>query len=622
MRKLLLFSSVIFIGLVFVGRLFYLQIFDTNFEELSRDNAIKAVYDYPERGYIYDRNGTLLVANQPAYDIMIIPKDVKPLDTMQFCKLLKITKEDFIKKYKKARRYSPRIPSVFVAQLSKQDYASLQEKMRKFEGFYIQKRSLRDYQTNVGANVLGYISEVNDHDLKRNAYYQSGELIGRQGVEKSYESALRGVKGVKYLQKDKYNRTIGAYKEGKFDTLPQQGKDIYITIDAALQEYGELLMNSKRGGIVALEPSTGEILALVSAPTYNPALLVGRERSANYAKLDSDTISNPFFDRGLQAQYPPGSPFKTLNALVALQEGVIDPNTTITCHRGHYYARGAFMGCHCNYGARNNMNRGIYESCNTYFSNVYRRAIEKYEDHKKGIDTWKNHIKSFGLGNYLGYDLPIGQPGKVPNSKYYDIVYPRDKGGWKAVTTISNAIGQGEVLATPIQLANFTAAIANRGYFYTPHIIKSIENDTVNRKYTTRKYTTIDSKHFETVVDGMHNVIEKGTAKIAKIKGIEVCGKTGTAENFTTIDGKHTQLTDHSIFVAFAPKENPKIAIAVFVENGYWGGRWAAPIASLMIEKYINGEVDRDYLEQRMLLGSLEEEYAKPLSGEPFEINQ
>ncbi|MFD0863724.1 penicillin-binding protein 2 [Sungkyunkwania multivorans] len=620
MRKLLLYVTVLLIGLIYIGRLSYLQLFDTSARQLSDNNAIKKLYDYPKRGYIYDRNGKLLVANQPAYDIMVIPREVKPLDTTEFCRLLKINKKDFIKRYKKARTYSPWIPSVFLAQLSKEDYASLQEKMRKFDGFYIQKRQLRDYQTEVASNVLGYISEVNEGDLKKYTYYQQGELIGRQGVEKAYEDILRGKKGVKRLQKDKHNRIIGPYKEGRFDTLPVSGKDIRITLDIELQEYGEMLMKNKRGGIVAIEPSTGEILSLVTAPSYDPAILVGRVRSKNFTKLYNDSINIPLFDRGLKAQYAPGSPFKTINALIALEEGVIGTNDKITCFHGHYFAKGQWMGCHCPSGTRNNMNRAVYESCNTYFANVYRRIIDKDEDHKKGLENWKRHVNSFGLGKFLGNDLPVGSKGHVPGEAFYNKWY--GERGWRAVTTVSNAIGQGEVLATPIQLANMTAAIANRGYYYTPHVIKDVEGQTIDPKFTTKNVTTISPENFTPVIQGMHDVVEKGTAKIARIPGIEVCGKTGTAENFTTINGEKTQLTDHSIFVAFAPKENPKIAIAVFIENGYWGSRWAAPIASLMIEKHLTGEVSRGWLEERMLLGSLQEEYAKPLSGEPFEINE
>lgn len=619
MRKLLLSSIIVIIAIVYIGRLSYLQLLDNSNKNPLNDAAIKAVYDYPERGHIYDRNGKLMVANQPSYDVMVIPKDVKKLDTLEFCNLLNISKEDFEKKYHKAKVYSPRLPSVFVSQLSKKEYAILQEKMRKYEGFYIQKRSLRHYMTNVGANLLGYISEVNERDLKKYKYYQSGELIGRQGVEKEYEETLRGQKGVKFIQKDRFNRVIGPYKDGIFDTLPVPGKDIHLTIDNDLQKYGEELMIHKRGGIVAIAPKTGEILSLVSAPTYDPELLVGRKRSKNYTRLYYDSIAKPLYDRGLNAMYPPGSPFKTINALIGLQEGVIDPSTTFTCYHGYRYGRNSFMGCHCVSGTRNDLKRGIQESCNAYFANTYRRIIEKYPTSAEGMNTWEKHVESFGLGDYLGYDLPTGKSGKIPDADYYNKVYGERR--WFATNTLSNAIGQGEVLTTPIQLANLTATIANRGYYYTPHIIKKIENDSVPHKFVEKHQTTIDAKNFEPVVSGMASVYTNGTAKWLQIPEINIAGKTGTAENFAKIEGKRVQLTDHSIFVAFAPVEDPKIAIAVFVENGYWGSRWAGKIASLMIEKYIKGEITRTDMEDYLLEGSLEDEYAKPISGKSFTIN-
>ena len=619
MRKLLLAGLTLIIGILFISRLFQLQVIDTSYQRLSDNNAILEISDYPERGFIYDRNGKLLVANQPAYDVMIIPENVIPFDTLSFCELTGISKEKLIKSLKKARQFSKRLPSVIVNQISKETYATLQEQMWKYEGFFIQKKSLRDYRINFGANVLGYVSEVNNNDLKYDSYYQQGELIGRKGIEKSYENELRGEKGKRFLQKDRFNRIIGEYKNNTFDVEPKVAKNIYLTLDATLQEYGEYLMQNKRGGIVAIEPSTGEILALVSAPSYNPNLLVGRDRSKNYRKLAQDTLAKPLFDRGLQALYPPGSPFKTLNALIALQEGVITPETQFKCNKGHFYARGAFMECHCRRGSRNDLLKGIYQSCNTYFANTYKKIINKYETPDKGVNQWNSHLKSFGLGNYLGYDLSVGKRGFIPNASYYNSWYK--EGGWKAPTIISNAIGQGEVLTTPIQLANFTAAIANRGYYYTPHFLRSVSGDSIQQKFL-RKNTSIDPEHFEVVIDGMHKVIERGTAKIARIKGIEVCGKTGTVENFTKIDGVRTQLTDHSVFIAFAPKEDPKIAIAVFIENGYWGGRWAAPIASLMLEQFINKEVKRSWLEKRMVEGSLASEYDKPYSGKPFTINE
>ncbi|MBO0330483.1 peptidoglycan D,D-transpeptidase FtsI family protein [[Muricauda] lutisoli] len=619
MKKLLLSSVVVLIGFTFIGRLSYLQLFRFSPDQILDDPAIKKVYDYPERGYIYDRDGKLLVGNQPAYDVMVIPREVKPLDTLEFCSLLGIDKPEFLTKMEKARRYSPRLPSVLVPQLSKEDYAKLQEKMRHFTGFYIQKRSLRYYNTQSAANVLGYISEVNEWDLKNNPYYVAGELKGRTGIEQQYEEILRGQKGVKHIQKDRFNRDIGPYKGGKLDTLPQQGKEIHITIDKTLQEYGEKLMHGKRGGIVAIEPKTGEILTMISGPTYDPALLVGRQRSKNYSKLHYDTISKPTWDRSILAQPSPGSPFKTLNALVGLQEGVIDTNTKFRCYHG-FYVGNTLRGCHCGGGVRD-LNSGIYQSCNAYFAGVFRRIFDKYETTDEGMDIWEKHMKSFGLGDYLGTDLPTGAPGRIPDVAYYDKWY--GDGRWAASTIISNAIGQGEIAATPLQLANMTAAIANRGYFYTPHVIKSIgSNGEIDPKYTEARYTTIDRKYFEPVIEGMTNVYNYGTARWVKIPGIEIAGKTGTVENYIRVDGERMQLTDHSVFVAFAPVENPQIALAVYIENGYYGSRYAGHIASLLIEKYIKGEITRKDLEKRMLEKTLEHEYAKPYSGEPFEINE
>ncbi|PCE65863.1 peptidoglycan D,D-transpeptidase FtsI family protein [Sediminicola luteus] len=618
MKKILLSSIIVLVGFVFIGRLSYLQLIRFSPEVLD-DTAVKKIFDYPERGYIYDRNGALLVANQPAYDVMVIPREVKPLDTLEFCKLLDIDKATFVKTMQKARRYSPRLPSVLVPQLSREDYATLQEKMRKYDGFYIQKRSLRLYDTPSAAHVLGYISEVNNADLKRNRFYVAGELIGKTGVEKSYEDVLRGRKGVKHIQKDRFNRDIGPFKDGSYDTLPEHGKSIRITLDKELQEYGERLMVGKRGGIVALEPSSGEILTLISGPTYDPALLVGRLKSPNYTKLHNDSISRPTYNRALLSEQPPGSPFKSLNALVALQEGVMTPDTRFTCYNGFYVGK-TKRGCHCG-GGRRDMVSGIEQSCNAYFAGTFRKIYDKFPTTDAGQEAWEKHIKSFGLGNYLGYDLPTGRPGHIPGSKFYDRWY--GDGRWASSTIISNSIGQGEVLATPIQLANITAAIANRGFFHTPHIIKQIDGKDIDiPDYTIPKYTTIDREHFGPVVEGMANVYRRGTAKWIQIPGIDIAGKTGTAENFTRIDGVKTQLTDHSVFVAFAPVENPKIALAVYIENGYYGARYAGHIASLLIEKYIKGEVSRKDLEKKMLTKTLEHEYAKPFSGQPFEINE
>jgi penicillin-binding protein 2 len=608
MRKKLLPILMILGTVVLLLRIFYLQIIDDTSKLKSENNAIKIKYDYPERGYIFDRKGKLLVANQPSYDIMVIPREVKNIDTTEFCLLLDIDKALFEKKIAKATKYSPRLPSVFLAQLNKNEFAAFQEKIRSYSGFYFQKRALRDYQVDCGANIFGFITQVNEKLIKENSYYNSGDLIGKQGVEESYELILRGRKGVKYFQKDKFNREIGSYKEGKFDTISEQGSDITLTIDAKIQKYGEQLMVNKRGGIVAIEPKTGEILALVTAPSYDPAILVGRQRSKNYTMLYRDSIAKPLYDRGLLAEYPPGSPFKIMVGLTALQEQVIDEKTSFVCRHGISYGRGKFMKCHADSGIRQ-LNNGIYRSCNAYFANTFMRTIKKYKSPAYGVDVWSDHIKSFGLGQFMGYDLPTGRKGNIPNSKTYKKMYPN--GGWGSTTIISNAIGQGEVLMTPIQLASMMATVANEGYYFTPHIIKSIKGQKIDEKFTTKHTATIDKKYFKPIIQGLYDVYNRGTAYALKVDGIPICGKTGTAENYARINGRRTKLQDHSIFVAFAPKDNPKIAIAVFVENGGFGASIAGPIASLMIEKYLRKKITRTDLETHILNKSLQNQYAR-----------
>lgn len=606
MRKTVLPAVIIITAVILVARIFYLQVIDETLKLKSENNAIKKVFDFPERGYIYDRNGMLLVANQPSYDIMVVPREIKEIDTLEFCNLLHITKEDFIKKLEKAKIYSPRLPSVFLSQLNKAEYAAFQEKERKFEGFYTQKRALRDYQVHDGANIFGFITQVNEAIIEKSPYYNPGDLIGKQGVEQEYEEVLRGVKGVKYLLRDKHNKIIGPYKNGEFDTISQQGKDLTLTIDHELQKYGTELMINKRGGIVAIEPKTGEILALVSAPTFDPGLLVGRQRSRNYTALYNDSIAKPLYDRGLQATYPPGSPFKIVTGLIGLQEEVIDENTTFYCNGGANFGR--FMKCHCGLHSLQ-MNNGTYKSCNSYFGNTYKRTIEKYKDSYYSVDNWANHVRSFGLGQYLGTDMPIGAKGLVPTSKMYKKWY--NGAPIRSSYIISNSIGQGEVLTSPIQLANMMAVVANQGYYYTPHIVKKIKGQTLDKKFTTKHYSTIDKQYFPPMIQGLADVYNIGTASGLRVEGLQICGKTGTAENKIRVAGKTYQLKDHSIFVAFAPKENPTIAIAVFIENGYWGSRWAGPIATLMVEKYVNGVITRKDLEERMLNGSLASEYEK-----------
>ncbi|WP_299060087.1 penicillin-binding protein 2 [uncultured Polaribacter sp.] len=621
-KGFLLYLLITLVGLVFIGRLFQLQILRSDSYDPIHNSAVKIKYDYPERGYVYDRNGKLLVANQLSYDVMVQPNQVKPLDTLEFCSLLKINKKDFLRRYKKAENYASYLPSVFLKQLAKGDYAFLQEKLHKYNGFFIQKRIIREYPINAAANVLGYIGEVNDALAKKNNYYQPGELIGKDGIERQYEEYLRGKKGKKYLQRNNLNKVTGSYLNGKLDTLPKNGMDLTLTLDIELQRYAQKLMSGKRGGIVAIEPLTGEILALVTAPTYDPNMLVGRKRSKNSTLLFNDKISKPSYDRGLLAVYPPGSPFKMMNALIGLQENVINEQTSFKCYHGFKYGKrkNEFMGCHCGIVGRPiKLKTAIARSCNSYFSNTYKRIVEKNNNPSEGLDNWQKHVFSFGLGNYLGYDLPAGQKGLIPNGKYYDSRY---RYSWNGSTNISNAIGQGEVLTTPIQLANFTAAIANKGYFFTPHVLKEVDKKPIeNPKYTIAKKTTIDEKHFLPVIEAMHEVFKTGTGRWSQVKGIEICGKTGTSENFVRIDGKKIQLPDHSILVAFAPKENPKIALAIFVENGGYGSTIAAPITSLIIEKYLTGKISKanKYREQKMLDLSLESIYDK-LYQKPKEI--
>lgn len=622
MRKLLFYVLIGLTGLSFLGRLLYLQVLNPSFAALSERNAIKIEYEYPERGFIFDRNGDLLVSNQPSYDVMVIPQEVKKFDTLQFAEYLNVKPKYIASQLDRAKIYSPRLPSVVIPQVSKEDYAYLQEKMRNFPGFYIQKRALRDYQKSGAANVLGYISQVNQSEIKANPYYEPGDLIGRSGVEQQYEKELRGEKGVKYFQKDRFSKEIGAYKEGKFDTLPVEGKDLTLTLDMDLQLYGEKLMKEKRGAIVAIEPASGELLSLVTAPSYDPKLLVGRKRSENFTEMWYDTINRPLLDRSLLATYSPGSTFKPITGAIALQEGVIDKNKKISCNHGFSYGVSGFMSCG-DHPSPLSISSAVAHSCNTFFAKSYWWSIDNKSTPQEGMDDWKEYLSNFGLGDFLGYDLPTGRPGFIPDGEYYNRAYNYPKYKWSATYTLSNGIGQGEVLLTPIQMANMTAAIANRGWYYTPHVLRKVDGkDRIDEDFKIKHNTGIDAKHFEPIIEGMHDVYKLGTAQLSKIEDVEIGGKTGTAENFTKIGGKRVQLTDHSIFIAFAPIDDPEIAIAVFVENGRWGSRYGARIASLMIEKYIKREVERTDLEEWILEHGLEEEYAKEISGGEFKINE
>ena len=585
--------------LIFIIRLFSIQVIDDSFKTSSENNVIRKQTDYPRRGLIYDRNNELIVYNEAAYDLMITPKQVTFLDTALICSLLEIDTLNLMKRIEKASNYSMYKASVLMKQISVETYTKLQENMFLMPGFFVQTRTLRKYPYSTASHLLGYVGEVNQRIVKSTPYYKEGDYIGVSGIEKAYEDKLRGQKGVKLLLKDVHNNIKGSFNDGKFDIKSKRGKDLKSSIDIFLQNYGESLMKNKRGSIVALEPSTGEILCLVSSPNYDPNILVGRKRSENYLILNEDTINKPLFNRASLAQYPPGSTFKLINALIGLQEKVIYSGSKFNCDEGYVYGEEKRkMKCHPHRSPLN-LIESISNSCNAYFCNVYRAIIEKYPNTYEGYNVWRNYVTSFGLGNWLNNDLPTGQKGFVPTPNFYDRIYGKNR--WKSLTNLSLSIGQDALLTTPIQMANMTAAIANRGYYYTPHIVKSIENDSIDDRFRKPIRTMVDSSLFEIVIKGMQEVVEDeelGTSNIAKMENYTVCGKTGTAQN------PHGE--DHSIFIGFAPKDNPKIALAVYVENGGWGSTWAVPIASLMIEKYLNDTIERDWLEKKIVEGVIE----------------
>ena len=593
-----LFFYFLFVGttVLLLITLFGIQVLNDSYKVSAENNVIKSITIYPERGYIYDREGVLLVTNQRAYDLMVTPRQIKRLDTIALCEIIDIDLEEFNKYLKRAKRYSTRKASLLLKEISKQTAAQLQERLYEFPGFYLQERTIRQYPERSAAHILGYVSQVPDYILKKDDYYKRNDNYGISGVESSYEKDLRGVRGTQYLIRDVWNRPKGSFEDGKYDSLAINGKDIELSIDIQLQKYAEELMRNKKGSIVAIEPATGEILTLVSSPNYDPNLLIGRSRSINFNRMYKD-LDKPLFDRSLLAEYPPGSTFKLVNALIALQEGVIYDGTRFSCDEGWRFSAKLKIGCHAHRSPLN-LIESIEQSCNAYYCNTFRRIVEKYPTASKGYDNWREHVLSFGLGNFLNNDLYNGRKGRVPTVDFYNKQY--GKGRWKAPTVISLSIGQDALVVSPIQMANMCAAIANRGHYYTPHIVREVDGAQLNDSaYNTPKYTSIDKKHFNTVINGMERVFtgKHGTAKTARVKGIEICGKTGTAEN------SHGE--DHSIFIAFAPKENPQIAIAVYVENGGWGSTWAAPIASLMIEKYLTGQISNSKQEAFILNGNL-----------------
>ena len=593
-RKFVIMALVLLASVILIARLFYIQIVDKTYRVSAANNALRPVTQYPARGLIYDRNGELIVYNQAAYDLLVIPVQTGAFDTVRFNQILGITMEDFRARMKTAVSWSRRAPSVFMKMISSETYAVLQEELYRFPGFYVQARTLRKYTRPVAAHLLGYVGEVDNKLLAKDRYYRSGDYIGVSGIEKSYEEQLRGAKGVNIFLVDVHNNIKGSYADGRYDTVAVPGTNLWSTIDLTLQEYGEQLMQNKNGSIVAIEPATGEILTLVSSPTYDPSLLVGRIRSENFQLLQADTIK-PLFDRALMASYPPGSTFKIMNGLIGLQEAVIRPTSLFSCSNG-YHAGSLTVGCH-SHRSPLNLPEAVAQSCNAWFCNAFRNILEnpEYRSVQDAFDKWREYLVAFGFGNRLGIDLPNELSGFIPARSYYDRYYGKDR--WKALTVISLAIGQGEIGATPLQMANMAAVIANRGSFYIPHVVKKIgDNGAPSPLYTQKYITGILPENFEPVIEGMEGAVNGGagsTARGARLDSIIICGKTGTAQN---PHGK-----DHSIFVAFAPKDNPQIAIAVYVENAGFGSTFAAPIASLMIEKYLTGSIKRKYLEDYVL---------------------
>ncbi len=576
---------------IYIIRLFFLQVLDSSYKLSAENNVFRHIIQYPTRGLIFDRNGKLMVFNQSVFDVVVVPNEIEEFDTLLFCKIVKIEKTELIQKLKEAKQYSKYKPSIIIGLLDFKRFSLLEESIYKFKGFYTQERTVRSYTQPIAASVLGYVAEVDTSDINKNSYYASGDYIGKSGIEKSYEDVLRGKKGVNIQMVDVHNRVKGSYEEGKYDTAAIVGANLITSIDADLQAYGERLLQNKRGSVVAIEPGTGEVLALLTSPTYDPGLLVGQNRTRNYRKLQFDE-SKPLYNRAIQGRYnPPGSTFKTVMALIGLQEEVITTNTTLACNGG--YRVGSFHQ-HCHHGGAVNFLYSISGSCNAYYSQVFMKILRdnKFDSISHAYANWRKHLLSFGIGRRLGTDLSHESKGTIYSKEFYDKRYKGKE--WKPLQFVSMAIGQGEVGVTQLQLANMCAIIANRGFYYIPHVVKAInENDSIDKRFYRKRKVTVEEKYFGPVVDGMEQVVSNGTARRAYLPHIKICGKTGTAEN--------PQGDDHSIFIAFAPKDDPKIAIAVYIENAGFGSTYAAPIASLMIEKYLTDSISRPYVEQRIL---------------------
>lgn len=584
-RKYVIGGAVLVVALLFIVRLFVLQIMSDDYKKHADSNAFLKKVQYPSRGVIYDRTDKLLVYNQPAYDIMVVMKEITSLDTLDLCRTLQITPDFLRKRFRDLKNrklnpgYSPYTNQVFLSQLSAEECGVFQEKQFKFPGFYIQRRTIRQYNYNAGAHILGDIAEVSKSEMEADEYYAPGDFIGKLGVESFYEKQLRGEKGVEVLLRDAHGRIQGNYMDGAFDKPSVPGKNLTLSLDIELQMLGERLLEGKIGSIVAIEPSTGEVLCLVSSPTYDPRLMVGRNRGKNHLEMARNPWK-PLLNRAIMGTYPPGSTFKTTQALTFLQEGIITTGTSYSCVGGFSY-RGLHVGCH-GHPSPLSLIPAIATSCNGYFCwGVYYMigARQKYGSVQKAMNTWRDYMVSMGFGYTLGIDLPGEKRGMIPNAGYYDKAY---RGSWNGLTIISIAIGQGEVTATPLQIANLGATIANRGYFITPHVVKQIEGEPLAPEYKEKRYTMVDKVHYDEVVEGMRNAVLGGTCRAANLPDIEVCGKTGTAQN-------HGR--DHSAFMGFAPMNNPKIAIAVYVENGGWGATYGVPIGKLMIEKYLKGKL-------------------------------
>ncbi len=582
------FSVVV---LLYLCRLFYLQVIEDRFKLSANDNVLRRVIDFPARGLVYDRNGKLIVYNQTVYDLMVLPKEVKPFDTIDLCSILDITVEDCRKKLKKARVYSPYKESIFEKQISTETYGTLQEKLFKFKGFSVLSRTVRKYPYNSAAHLLGYLGEVDEKVVAKNPYYLMGDYIGISGIEQSYEKDLRGKRGIRYAMVDVFNREKGMFQDGKYDTLAVSGDNLVLSLDAGLQQYAERLLKNKIGSAVAIDPSTGEILTMVNSPSYDPNLMVGRARSKNYGLLLTDE-SKPLFNRAMMAYYPPGSTFKVINSLIGLQERVITENSYIGCLPG-YRVGNIFVRCHP-HSSPTEVRGAIATSCNAFFCQTFRNIIDnrKYSESEIAFDKWRNYVLSFGVGIKINVDMPHELKGNVPTVEYYNKFF--GKGSWKSSTIISLSIGQGELGITPLQMANVACIIANKGYYYVPHVVKEIgAKHYLPAPFKIKHHTLIDPAYFDIIQDGMQKVFDAGTARSSRVDSLVMCGKTGTAQN---PHGKN-----HSVFFCFAPRKNPKIAVAVLVENAGQGAQFAAPIASLMVQKYLLDTIKRPDLELRML---------------------